>query len=250
MTVTKAVLLAAGRGTRLGAITANYPKPLLEVGGRPVIVHLLEGLVGGGIEEVMVVTGHFAELLESEVGTGDQAGIAISYVRQERIEGTARALALARGFCGDGQFFLGFGDILVRPENYARVLRAARIAEHVIAVNRVDDPARGGAVYVDDPSALDRGEPALVTRLVEKPPTGTSNTNWNNAGLCVLGAAIWDEIDRLGPSARGEYELPQAIAALVDAGADVRAIPVIGPWFDVGTPEDLERARAEFAGSR
>lgn len=244
--MTRAVLLAAGRGTRLGAITEHYPKPLLDVGGRPIIARILDGLVAAGIAEVRIVTGHFAELVESEVGNGEHAEMAISYVRQKRIEGTARALGLARDFCGEDQFFFGWGDILVRAENYARVIRAAPFSEHVLAVNRVDDPATGGAVYVDAPAALDRGEAARVTRLVEKPPPGSSTTYWNNAGFGVMGPAIWGEIDRLAPSERGEYELPQAIAALAAGGAEVRAVPVLGPWFDVGTVEDLERARREF----
>lgn len=246
MTVSEAVLLAAGRGTRLGAITANYPKPLLEVGGLPIIVRILDGLVRAGLKEVAIVTGHFASLLESEVGTGEQSGVRIRYFRQERLEGTARALELAREFCGDEQFFFSWGDILVRPENYRHVISASRFAEHVLAVNAVDDPAAGAAVYVDDAPALDDGHPARITRIVEKPPPRTSTTRWNNAGFGVLGPGIWDAIAGLAPSPRGEYELPQAIGALIEAGADVRAVAVRGPWFDVGTRDDLERARAEF----
>ncbi len=234
----KAVLLAAGRGTRLGALTANYPKPLLDVGGLPIIAHTLSGLARAGIEEVTIVTGHFAELLEAEVGNGAESGLAVRYVRQERLDGTARALALARDWLGDERFFFGWGDILVQPANYRDVIRAARLAEAAIAVNDVDDPWAGGAVYVDTDG--------LVTRIVEKPAKGTSTTRWNNAGFGVLGPPLWPEIDRLEPSPRGEYELPRAIAALIESGERVRAVPVEGPWFDIGTPEDLERAREAY----
>ena len=236
--ITKAVLLAAGRGSRLGALTENQPKPLLSVAGRPIIVHILDGLRRAGIEEITVITGYLGDVLERELGNGEASGLNLRYVRQENLNGTARALALARDWLGDEQFFAGWGDILVRPENYRRVIRAARLADAAIAVNDVDDPRAGAAVYVD--------EAKIVQRIVEKPARGTSTTRWNNAGLSVVGMSIWAEIDRLQPSERGEYELPRAVAALVAGGARVVAVPVEGEWFDVGTAEDLERARAEF----
>lgn len=236
--ITKAVLLAAGRGSRLGALTENQPKPLLSVAGRPIIVHILDGLRRAGIEEITVITGYLGDVLERELGNGEASGLNLRYVRQENLNGTARALALARDWLGDEQFFAGWGDILVRPENYRRVIRAARLADAAIAVNEVDDPWAGAAVYVD--------EAKIVQRIVEKPARGTSTTRWNNAGLSVVGMSIWAEIDRLQPSERGEYELPRAVAALVAGGARVVAVPVEGEWFDVGTAEELERARAEF----
>ncbi len=236
--VEKAVLLAAGRGTRLGALTERLPKPLLSVGGRPIIVHILDGLFRAGIRDVTIVTGYLAEMVEAELGNGAGSGMEIRYVRQEKLEGTARALCLAREPLGDATFFVGWGDILVRPENYRAIVRASRLADAAIAVNEVGDPSLGAAVYLD--------EAMNVQRIVEKPGPGTSTTRWNNAGLAVLGPNIWPFIDALEPSERGEYELPQAVAALVASGARVVAVPIQGPWFDIGTPENLEAARAAF----
>ena len=233
-----AVLLAAGRGSRLGRLTESTPKPLLEVAGRPIIVHIIDGLVAAGIDDFAIVTGYLAEKLEAGLGNGAQSGVRITYFRQEQLDGSARALALAREFAGDERFLFAWGDILVRPENYRTLIRKSRLADAAIALNEVDDPWAGGAVYVD--------KGFRVTRMVEKPAKGTSSTRWNNAGLGVLGPEIWPAIDALQPSERGEYELPAAIAALVAAGLDVRGAPVDGPWFDIGTPESLEAARAEF----
>ena len=234
----RAVLLAAGRGTRLGELTAETPKPLLQVGRRPIIVRIMDGLVRARIEEFAIVTGYLAAKVEYELGNGAQAGVSVRYFRQERQEGTARALALAREFVGEEKCFFGWGDIVVRPENYRAVIKAGTLADAAIAVNEVDDPYAGAAVYF--------GEDRVVTRMVEKPARGSSSTRWNNAGFGVLGPGIWPEIERLAPSEGGEYDLPRAIAALAVGGARVVAVPVEGPWFDIGTVESLAAARREF----
>ena len=98
--ITKAVLLAAGRGSRLGALTEELPKPLLTVAGRPIIVHILDGLRRAGIEEITVVTGYLGDVLERELGNGEASGLLLRYVRQTELDGTARALALARDGSG------------------------------------------------------------------------------------------------------------------------------------------------------
>lgn len=238
--VRRAVILAAGRGTRLGTLTARTPKVLLEIGGEPMVHRILRALAEGGVSDVAVVTGHLADMVEEQTGDGARWGLSVVYFRQFELDGTARALALARAFVGEDRFFLGWGDIVVDVANYSRVLSAADGADAVLAVNEVEDPSSGGAVYVD--GAL------RVTRLVEKPPPGTSATHWNNAGLMVLPPAIWPFVDALTRSARGEYELPQAIANAIDGGMETTAVPVEGPWFDAGTPESLEAARARFGG--
>lgn len=236
--VRRAVILAAGRGARLGSLTAETPKPLLSVGGEPMLHRILGGLARGGIEEAAIVTGHLGEQIEAATGDGARWGMAIRYYRQTTLDGTARALSLAREFTAGERFFLGWGDIVVGVDNYARVLELATEAEAVLAVNEVDDPASGGAVYVD--------ASGRVTRLAEKPAPGTSTTHWNNAGLMVLPPSIWAFVDALEPSLRGEYELPQAVAASIQAGMATVAAPIEGPWFDAGTPQSLAAARAHF----
>ena len=236
--IEKAILLAAGRGSRLGALTATTPKPLLDVAGRPIIVRILDGLIAAGIRDFAIITGYLAETLEAGLGNGTQSGVRITYFRQASLDGTARALLLAREWVGEERFFAGWGDILVERPNYRNLVKGSRLADAAIAVNEVDDPSTGGAVYVD--------EDFRVTRIVEKPPRGTSATRWNNAGLSILGAEIWPAINALEPSPRGEYELPAAVAALVNEGLEVRAVPIEGPWFDIGTPENLEAARRSF----
>ena len=248
--VRTAVVLAAGRGSRLGALTADMPKPLITIGRRPLIAHILDGLIRAGIEQVAVVTGHHAGMLEAELGNGAGSGVDITYLHQEQLDGTARAVALARELVGGHRFFFAWGDILVRPENYLAVLRASRLADGAIAVNPMDDPAAGAAVFTDPPLPWPPAAEmpaALLTGIIEKPGAGEPSTHWNNAGFGVLGPGIFDAIGALQPSPRGEYELTAAIDALVRLGQRIRAVPVEGPWFDIGTPASLEAARAALS---
>ncbi len=244
MEVRKAVLMAAGRGTRLGALTANTPKPMLQVGGQPLISHIVQGLVNAGLRHFIIVCGHLGDQVERwcDGFAAENPGVAVQAVRQRELNGTAGALLAARDLLrADHRFIFGWGDVLMDSANYVRFLADAQTIECdlLLAVNAVDDPWRGAAVYVD--SAM------RVVRLVEKPPRGASTTRWNNAGLFAASRVIFDYLDRLEPSVRGERELPQAIAAMIADGRSVRAFEVRGFWSDVGTPEDLAAARSHFA---
>ena len=238
--VERAILLAAGRGSRLGALTASTPKPLLEIGGVPIVVRAISGLASAGIREVLVVTGYAADTLESALKAASLP-VSVEFVRQHTPEGTACAALLGRDFAGDERCFLGWADILVDDCAYRPVVSSFPEADAVLAVNEVDDPWTGAAVYVTDDSR--------VTSIVEKPPRGTSTTTWNNAGLVVLRPTAWPFIESVEPSERGEFELTTALANMVADSRDVRAVPLTGAWFDIGTPQDLARARAGFRGS-
>jgi len=234
-----ALVLAAGRGTRMGALTASTPKPLLALQGRPILEHILRGLASAGVERAVVITGYLADAIESHFGAGEDIGIRLVYRRQAAASGTAKAVLLARDLIGDAPFVLSWGDILVEPGAYADLVAdfRSRPCAALLGINEVDDPWRGAAVYTDGDT---------VTRVVEKPPPGTSTTRWNNAGVFVLSPVVFDYAERLEPSPRGEYELPQAFAAMIADGLPVRAHRILGFWSDVGTPEDLDAAQTTF----
>ncbi|MDQ6759047.1 MAG: sugar phosphate nucleotidyltransferase [Acidobacteriota bacterium] len=238
--MTKAVVLAAGKGTRMGALTAEVPKPMLLVSGKPLLEHVLERLRTAGIESVFLVTGYRAETIEQHF-----AGYPMPLVfrRQESLNGTARATLLARDFAGEDGFLLTYGDILVSAQDYRGIgaqLEADSATSGVLGVKRVEDPWQGAAVYE---------EQGRVTKIVEKPARGSSSTHWNSAGLYAFTPAIFDELEKVAPSARGEYEVASAIENQIDAGVRVEMYEIQGAWCDVGRPEDLAAAASILASS-
>ncbi|HEY2664078.1 MAG TPA: nucleotidyltransferase family protein [Candidatus Binataceae bacterium] len=243
--LSKAILLAAGRGTRLGALTAHTPKPLLTVAGISILARIIGSLASNGISEFAVVTGYLGDQVAQacrEIET--RAGLRIKTLQQEVLNGTGGAILKARGFVADAErFVFGWGDVLMDSPSYARLIASSNESDSdlILTVNRVDDPHAGAAVYVDSK--------ARVTRLVEKPGRGSSATNWNNAGLFTARSILFDYVHKLVPSERGEIELPGAIAAMIEDGREVRAVAVEGFWSDIGTAEALERARDHFGGA-
>ena len=112
----KAVILAAGKGTRMRDLTNECPKPMLKVQGKPILEHIIQGLQQNGILELFIVTGFRAEVIEDYFGNGSKLGVKIDYGRQLLQDGTGKAPELAQGFVGLDPFLLTYGDILVKPE--------------------------------------------------------------------------------------------------------------------------------------
>ena len=242
-TVRDAVVLAAGRGTRMKGLTDDLPKPMLPIAGKPLLEHILMVLKDAGIERFAIVTGYRAEKIEQHFGDGSRFGVEIAYGRQEVRDGTARALLLGRKAVGKRPFLLAWGDILTERTNYPAMLARfdERSADGVLAVNWIDDPYRGAAVYVDESDRIER--------IVEKPPQGTATTHWNNAGIGVFKPELFDYAEAVQPSPRGEYELPDAISAMIRDGRRIYTYALEGYWSDVGTPEDLAAAEKRLSSA-
>ncbi len=231
--IEKAVILAAGRGTRMRELTAELPKPMIEVHGKPVLQHIIEGLRDARIDQLLLIIGYRADAVRDFFGDGSRYNIAIQYATQTVQDGTGRVVDLARDFVGNGPFILAYGDILVDPANYNRVVDLPNDVEAILTVTRGEDVSKGGAVFVND-------EMELVD-LREKPKPGEPTSPWYNAGLYAFRPSIFDFTAKLKPSPRGEYELTDAIRDLAQAGKKVKALELNGQWADVRDPEILAK---------
>jgi UDP-N-acetylglucosamine diphosphorylase / glucose-1-phosphate thymidylyltransferase / UDP-N-acetylgalactosamine diphosphorylase / glucosamine-1-phosphate N-acetyltransferase / galactosamine-1-phosphate N-acetyltransferase len=231
--IKKAVVLAAGRGTRMRELTAELPKPMIEVRGKPVLEHIVEGLRDAGIREFLIVVGYRADVVKNFFVNGSRYNIAIRYATQAVQDGTGRVVDLAHDFVADCPFILSYGDILVDPVNYKRFVDLPGNVEALVAVTRGEDVSKGGAAFLNEEmELLDIREKSLSSELA---------TQWYNAGLYVFRPIIFECIAKLKPSPRGEYELTDAIRALAQSGEKVKAIELTGQWADVRDPEILAR---------
>jgi dTDP-glucose pyrophosphorylase len=231
--ITKAVILAAGRGTRMRELTAELPKPMIEVRGRPVLQHIVEGLAAAGVREFLIVVGYRAEVVQNFFGDGSKLKVKIAYATQVVQDGTGRVVELARDFGGRDPFVLGYGDILLDRQNYVRLTDFSDDAEAIISVKRDEDVSKGGAVFLNEEFEL--------VDLREKPKPGEATSPWYNAGLYAFRPSIFAFTARLQPSPRGEYELTDAIRELAQSGKKVKALELTGEWADVRDPEILQK---------
>src|SRR5215471_14251931 len=199
--IDRAVILAAGRGTRMRELTADLPKPMIEVRGKPVLQHIVEGLREAGVRDCLIVVGYRADAVRDFFGDGSGFNVAIQYATQTVQDGTGRVVELARDFVDNRPFLLAYGDILVDPVNYKRLV-----------------------------DLREKSKPAETKRW-----SGFSEhaVPFYNAGLYAFRSSIFDFIAKLKPSPRGEYELTDAIRELAHSRKKVKAFELTGEWADV-----------------
>ena len=214
-------------------LTAELPKPMIEVRGKPVLQHIVEGLRDTGIREFLIVVGYRGDTVRNFLSDGSRYDIAVQYATQEVQDGTGRVVDLARDFAGDFPFVLSYGDILIDPANYKRVVNLPNAAEAMITVTRGEDVSKGGAVFLNEQMDL--------VDIREKSRSGQTTSPWYNAGLYAFRPSIFEFTAKLKPSPRGEYELTDAIRDLAHSGKKVQAFELTGEWADVRDPEILAK---------
>jgi NDP-sugar pyrophosphorylase family protein len=211
----KGVILAAGRGERLQPLTDRKPKALLSICNKPLIAYQLDLLRAHGIEEIAVVVGHLKEQFDLPD---------VKLYEDRLIQGTATALLAAKDFL-DEEFVLLYGDLFCDLSNFN-----ALIAEKTaLGVTRVKDVARYGAVLFDH---------GRLTGIQEKSGRGPGLAN---AGIYHLTPAVIELVERTGTSARGEYELTDALMTLNER-EPISIVPLQGYWNDIGYPWDYLEA--------
>lgn len=241
----KAVILAAGKGTRMRELTQEVPKPMLRVHGRPILEHILQGLLTAKIQDICIITGWRAEVIQDYFGDGSKFGARIQYAHQAVQDGTGRAPEYAKAFVGQDDFLLTYGDILVKPETYPQMVQRFQSGKFsgVITVTHGEDVTKGGINFFDGDFCL--------TRVVEKPSAAQLDALraegllrpgtpvYYNAGIYIFRPSIYDFTARLEKSPRGEYELTDAITMLIQSGQRLAGLEIAGRWVDVRDPEVL-----------
>ncbi|GGN98540.1 MULTISPECIES: nucleotidyltransferase family protein [Haloarcula] len=223
------VVLAAGEGTRMRPLTADRPKGLVDVAGQPLVSYAFDALVSVGVDRLVVVVGYRGEDVVDHYGDSYR-GTPIVYVRQDERLGTAHALQQALSVA-DPPLVVMNGDNVCRA-NLDAVVRRHRVTD-AAATLLIESVSREQARQT---GVVETGAEGRVTGLVEKPddPPSTLVTR----GFYAFDDAIGPAIDEVAPSARGEYELADAVDRLVRTGHRVETVELEGWCRNVNDPED------------
>jgi glucose-1-phosphate thymidylyltransferase len=248
----KALVLAGGRGTRLRPITHTYAKQLVPVANKPVLFFGLEALRDAGITEVGIIVSDPREMLQPDHRTGEQLtvmvnsqaeiraavgdgsafGLRVTYIEQEAPLGLAHAVKIAQPFIGRDPFVMYLGDNLIKDgvTPFVREFLAEKPDAQILLAH-VGTPWEFGVAEL-------RGD--QVVRLEEKPKQPKSDLAL--VGVYLFDATVFEAVNAITPSRRGELEITDAIQYLIDRGKRVRSHVITGWWKDTGKVEDLLEA--------
>jgi glucose-1-phosphate thymidylyltransferase len=234
----KAVILAAGQGTRLRPVTLTMPKPLVPVANKSLIAYAVDVLKNAGFNHIGIVVNDLESAIPHQLGRGEKLGVQLEYVVQAEQRGLAHALSLCRDFVGDDPFCMFLGDNIFQDKMQS-VLEGFEHSgdEAAIVLGEVSDPSRYGIADIRD---------GQIVRVVEKPKEPPSNLAI--AGVYLFRKSIFDAISHITPSWRNELEITDAIQYLIAQGHTVRPYKLSGWWIDAGKPDAIIQANQLVLG--
>ena len=228
----KGLILSGGKGSRLRPFTYTSAKQLVPIANKPVLFYTIEQLVECGITDIAIVVGDTADQIRAAVGDGSAFGASVEYIQQDAPLGIAHAVKIARDYMGETPFVLYLGDnfLLGGVKSFVDSFRENG-ANCQILLHPVKNPQAFGIAELVD---------GRVTRIVEKPASPSSN-------LAVIGVYMFDQhvfeaVERITPSARGELEITDTIQYFIDNGLDVQAELLDRYWIDTGKMDDILEA--------
>ena len=224
-----AVVMAGGRGQRLRPLTDKVPKPLLKVGTTSILERIIGALRDSGVAEIYLSVNYKASAFEERLGTGDELGVEITYLRETKKLGTAGSLAMLPEQ-PEGPVLVTNADILTRLD-FSRLFQYHR--EH-------GAPATVAVVHhiTRIPYGVMNADGGRLVRIEEKPEVSVLC----NAGIYVLDPEVLRYVAPNEP-----LDMPDLISRLLEDGVDVQVFPILERWFDIGSPEDFQRVLIEFA---
>jgi glucose-1-phosphate thymidylyltransferase len=232
MTVKRGVILAGGKGTRLGELTKVTNKHLLPVGAFPMVYHPLKKMTGAGIKEILLVSGteHMGDFVEL-LGSGREYNCRLTYRVQDEAGGIAQALGLAELFCTDARCVVILGDNIFHDSLRPLIAEADKHSDWAwVAIKRVPDPGRYGVAELAG---------GRVLSIEEKPSKPKSD--FAVAGIYVYPPDVFEIIKTLKPSRRGELEITDVNRYYLQQGR-LGYSPLEGYWTDAGTLDSLDVA--------
>ena len=219
-----ALLLAGGRGTRLGKLTENVPKPMLKVAGRPILERIILNLIGSGIKRFVVSVNYLSDVIESHFGNGESFGCEIEYLHETEPLGTGGPLALMRNFGLEHPVFVLNGDLITEFDAAQMLhLHIENRNALTMGIKRYSHQLPFGSVEMEGDE---------VVGLVEKPLV----EHHVNAGIYLFEPILFQNLPR------GSYPITEVIEIALKSNSKVGAFH-IDSWLDVGLPENLSQAR-------
>lgn len=231
----KGLILSGGKGTRLRPFTYTRAKQLIPVANKPVLVRVIEAIHEADIDEIGIVTGETGPEVQAAIGNGDKWGVKLTYIPQESPDGLAHAVKISRDFLEDDQFVMFLGDNVIQG-GIGGLIKGFATNEwnSQIVLKEVADPRAYGVAALRADGSIDY--------LVEKPQKPPSNLAL--VGVYMFDHHIWEAVNAIKPSARGELEITDAIQWLIDAGYQVYPHVHKGWWIDTGKATDMLEANS------